>query len=39
MNAIPTAAMPISEPPRGSRLPNARIRTNDSAGMAGINQA
>src|SRR6478752_6153648 len=34
-----SAAMPISEPPRGSRLPNPRIAKNDTAGMRGMIQA
>jgi hypothetical protein len=38
-NDAPTAAMPISEPCRGMRLPKRRIATNDSAGISGISQA
>ena len=32
----PTAAMPISEPLRGMRLPKKRIATNDAAISAGM---
>src|SRR4051794_10589963 len=39
MKGMPRAAMPISEPPRGSRFPKNRISRNDSAGTAGISQA
>ena len=38
-NDAPTAPMPTSAPPRGRRLPNSRISTNDTAGMSGTNQA
>ena len=31
--------MPISDPLRGIRFPKKRIRTNETAGMAGMIQA
>src|SRR5579871_6236900 len=39
MNDALNAAMPISDPSRGMRLPKNRIATNDSAGISGMSHA